>query len=131
MAEQTRLEQEAIIIRKERLIKNDFQPKVDGKQYDYEHDSAKTHDDELHPLGKGTGSGGHTHVTPNRNAPKTINYTQFNTEIGGGSYDIYGANNVGGRRYSQNINLYGPDRQYNENSIDMSQSEIENITWEK
>ena len=128
MAEQTRLEEEGKVIRNERLIKNEYQ-KNEEKQYNEEHDTALTHDDELHPLGKGTKSGGHTHITPNRKAPKAIDYSQFNTENGGGSYDIFGRDEAGGRKRSQMINIYGPDRQYNENSIDTSNSEMSEIRW--
>lgn len=128
MAEQTRLEEEGKVSRNERLIKNEYQQK-EGKQYNDEHDNALTHDDELHPLGKGTKSGGHTHTIPNRKAPKTIDYSQFNTEKGGGSYDIFGRDEAGGRKRSQMINIYSPDRQYNENSIDTSNSEMSEIRW--
>lgn len=127
MAEQTRLEAESLQIRKETSIKNDYNSKTE--LYNENHDSAKTHNDELHPLGKGTGHGGHTHTKPNRNASKTmIDRSQFDTNNGGGSYDIYGMNNAGGRIRSQMINLYGPENQYNEDSIDTSKN-IEDGQW--
>ena len=129
MAEKSRIEIEGSQIRKDAVInKNVFNSKTEV--YSEEHDKAKTHDDETHPLGKGTGHGGHTHTTPNRNAPKTkIDRTQFDTENGGGSHDIYGYNNAGGRINSLRINIYNSENQYNENSIDTSESEMSEIAW--
>ena len=127
MAEQSRLEQEGLNIRKELLTKNDFNRTTDV--YSEEHDKSKTHNDELHPLGKGTGHGGHTHTVPNRKLSKTaIDRSQFDTENGGGSYDIYGYNNAGGRTRLLSINLYNANKQYNENSIDTT-SNIEDGQW--
>lgn len=118
---QTRLEQEGIQARKEQTIKNDFSR--NGEIYNEESDLALSHEDELHPLGKGTGSSGHGHRTPNRNASKTaIDRTDFDTEKGGGSYDIFGMNDAGGRKRSTMINLYSAEYQYNENSIDTSEN---------
>ena len=70
IAKQSRLESEALGYRKETLIINDYQ-KETGKEYSAEHEDAKSHDDELHPLGKGTGNGGHGYSVPNPNASKT------------------------------------------------------------
>lgn len=124
---QTRLEQEGIQARKEQTIKNDFSK--NGEIYNEENDLALSHDDELHPLGKGSGHGGHTHVVPNRRASKTaIDRSQFDTERGGGSYDIFGMNDAGGRKRSTMINLYSANYQYNENSIDTSKN-IEDGQW--
>lgn len=130
---QTRLEQEGIKIRKETIIKNDFNNKTDV--YNEEHDKTRSHNDELHPHGKGTGHPGHTHTIPNRYASKTaIDKTQFDTENGGGSYDIFGygkvggKNKAGGRNFSKSINLYSSERQYNENSVDTSKN-VEDGQW--
>ena len=60
---QTRLEQEGIQARKEQTIKNDFSK--NGEIYNEESDLALSHEDESHPLGKGTGSSGHGHRIPN------------------------------------------------------------------
>lgn len=123
---QTRLEQEGIQARKDQTIKNDFNR--NGEIYNEESEFALSHDDESHPLGKGSGHGGHTHVTPNRKANKSIDRGQIDTENGGGSYDIYGINKVGGRKYSTMINLYNSDYEYNEDSIDTSIN-VEDGQW--
>ena len=116
MAQQSRLEQEAISKRKETIIKNDFSSKTEP--YSDSHDLAKTHDDQHHPLGKGTGEGGHTYTIPDGKKSKTaIDRSQFNTENGGGSYDKFGKNSTGGRSFLQRINLYGPDKEYGVDSI--------------
>lgn len=130
MAEKSRIEIEGSETRNDILRKNTFNSNTDV--YSEEHDSAKTHDDESHKWGKGSRriSGGHTHVTPNKNASKTqIETGQFDTETGGGSYDIYGKDNVGGRLRLQAINLYNPDRQYSDESVDTSASEMSEIAW--
>lgn len=127
MAIQTRLEAEGLALRKETNVKNDYNPKTEV--YSDTHEDALTHNDELHPLGKGSGHGGHTHTRPDKNASKTaIDRSQIDTENGGGSFDIYGINNAGGRLRSQSINIYGPENQYNENSIDTSKN-IEDGQW--
>lgn len=118
---QSRLEQEGIDVRKEKLLRNDFMRDVN--EYDANNDAAKTHDDENHPWGKGTGSGGHGYTIPGQSKSKTkFDYSQFNTTNGGGSYDKYGRNNVGGRERLQLINLYGPENEYGENSVDTSKN---------
>jgi hypothetical protein len=132
MSEKTRLEIEGSQIRKDIIInKNDFNSKTEV--YSEEHDSAKTHNDETHPLGKGTGHGGHTHTTPKRNASKAdkerIDRTQIDTENGGGSHDIFGYNNAGGRINSLRINIYNSENQYSKDLIDVSESEMSEIDW--
>jgi hypothetical protein len=124
---QTRLEQEGIQARKEQTIKNDFNK--NGEVYNEESDLVKSHEDESHPLGKGTGGSGHGHRIPNRHASKTaIDRSDFDTERGGGSYDIFGMNDAGGRKRSTMINLYSVNYQYNENSIDTSKN-VEDGQW--
>lgn len=124
---QSRLEQEGIQIRKETIIKNEFNGK--NNVYDEQSEKAKSHNDELHPHGKGTGHGGHTHLVPNKNTSKTsIDRSQIDTENGGGSYDIFGRENSGGRNRSKMINLYNSGYQYNEDSIDTSKN-IEDGQW--
>lgn len=112
---QSRLEQEAISKRKEIFAGEDFSPKTDP--YSAEHDTALTHDDDKHEKGKGTGEGGHTFSVPGSGSKTAIDRSQFNTEDGGGSFDKFGRNNTGGRKWLQTIGLYGPDRQYGTNSI--------------
>lgn len=118
---QSRLEQEGIDARKEKLLRNDFQREVN--EYDANNDAAKSHDDDAHPWGKGTGGSGHGYLIPGQVKSKNkFDYSQFNTQDGGGSYDKYGRNNIGGRYRSQMINLYGPENEYCENSIDTSKN---------
>ena len=122
MAKQSRLEQDALEIRKNTLIKNDYMKGEKG-EYGAEHEDAKTHNDEIHPHVKGSGHGGHTHVVPNPNKSKTaIERSQIDTENGGGSYDKFGRNGMGGRIRLQSINIYGPDNQYGVESIDTNKN---------
>lgn len=122
MAQQTRLEQEGIDKRNETMRGNVFYSvKEAEKNYSDKHDTARTHDDDKHILGKGTGHGGHTYVVPGESKSKTmINKSNFDTENGGGAYDIHGRNNVGGRNFLKKISKYGPDKQYGIGSIDTS-----------
>lgn len=125
MGKQSRLESEALNYRKETLIINDYQKEV-GKEYSADHEDAKAHNDELHPLGKGTGSGGHTYSIPNPNASKTQIKRQIDTENGGGSYDIYGRPSVGGgRNRLLAINLYSKEEAYGFDSVDTSANVLE------
>ena len=111
---QTCLETTAIEKRAETLVRNDY-----GKNDEYSilHPDALSDGD---ALGKGTGKVGHMHSIPNCNRPKAINYSDFDTQNGGGLYDIEGRNGVGGRRFLQTISLYGPENEYGRNSVDTS-----------
>lgn len=100
------------------LLRNDYER---NNEYSSEHEDALTHDDETHPFGKGTGEGGHKYSIPNANlSPYMMDYSNFNTQDGGGSYDKYGRNGIGGRRKLQSINLYGPDNEYGKDSVSIS-----------
>ena len=114
MAKQSYLEQEAITKREEILVRNDYGQEV---EYNTLHTNALSNGD---PQGKGTGNGGHLFSVPNRNKPKTIDYTNFNTFNGGGRYDIEGRNGIGGREFLQNISIYNANNEYGKNSIDTS-----------
>lgn len=114
MAKQSYLEQEAITKREEILVRNDYGEEV---EYNTLHTNALSNGD---PQGKGTGNGGHLFSVPNRNKPKTIDYTNFNTFNGGGRYDIEGRNGIGGREFLQNISIYNANNEYGKNSIDTS-----------
>lgn len=115
----TYLEQGGIERRKIEEIRNDYTEK---NIYSYENEDAKTHNDEQHPLGKGTGEGGHTYSLPDHSAsPKIISYKNFNTFNGGGSYDKFGRNGVGGRNKLQMINIYGPENEYSKDKISIGQ----------
>ena len=121
MAKQSNLEKIGFESRTEQLIQNKIQ-KGNGKEYSADHDTAKWHEgDENHPLGKGTGNGGHLHTVPQEFNELTKNqfHPQIDTENGGGSYDVNGRPGVdGGRKWLQKINIYGPDNKYGIDSID-------------
>lgn len=84
--------------------------------YNKENEYSATHKDALSdgdPLGKGVGSGGHTHWLPDPTKPAgMIDYSNFNTSEGGGQYDIEGRNDVGGRKKAMNSSLYNKENQY-------------------
>lgn len=118
MAQQSNLEKNGLSKRKEQTQVRDHYNFNKTNPYSENHELAKTHNDKGHPWGKGTGEGGHTYTTPNWEKSKTaIDRSQFNTESGGGSHDIFGINDYGGRSFLQRINLYGPDREYGVESI--------------
>jgi len=107
---QTYLEQEAIDKRDVLEKKNDY-IETDN-EYSVNHKDALSDGD---PQGKGTGSGGHSHFLPDHTLGKTtINYSNFNTTQGGGSYD------VDARQKQQVREMYSKKNPYDANSIDMS-----------
>lgn len=77
---------------------------------------SSTHKDALSdgdPQGKGTGHGGHTHWLPDCTLPTSyINYSNFDTENGGGEYDIHGRNDVGGREKALASSMYNKEMPY-------------------
>lgn len=115
---QSALEQKGIEERKVELIRSDY-----GKNdaYSESHEDALSNpSDEHKALGKGTNSGGHQHYVPDFSKPSTlINYSNLDTENGGGAYDINGRPSVGGgRKWLETINKYDKNHQYGLNSID-------------
>ena len=94
MGKQSRLESEALLARHEAMTKMDFQKGTN--EYSSDHEDAKTHNDELHPWGKGTD--------------------------GGGSYDKFGRNGIGGRQYLSTINIYNSTNAYGPNSVDTTEN---------
>ena len=119
---QSTLEKKGIERRKVEILRNDYE--IDN-QYSFEHDDALTHEDEAHPMGKGTGEGGHGYTLPNPNlSPYIIDRSNFNTQDGGGSYDKYGRNGVGGRYKLQGINIYGPNNEYGRESVEVDMNII-------
>lgn len=124
MAKQSNLEKEGIETRSQILPKNDYN-KDDG--YSSEHiDALSNPEDKNKPLGKGSGHGGHGHYIPDHSKGKdAINYSNLDTFNGGGSYDIYGRNGIGGREYLININMYNSDNAYGLNSVDTTQNQLE------
>ena len=112
---QTCLEKRGIPARASALTRNDYNI---NDQYSVTHPDALSNGD---PQGKGTGSGGHTHSVPDCNLPTTmINYSDLDTNAGGGLYDIEGRNEVGGRNRLMAINLYNEEKQYGAGLIDTS-----------
>ena len=111
---QTCLEKKGIETRNETIIRNDY-----NKTDIY----SDTHKDALSDgdiKGKGTGFGGHTHSVPDCNKPSSINYSTFDTENGGGLYDIEGRNGKGGRNFLMNISKYNSENEYGVHIIDTS-----------
>jgi hypothetical protein len=124
MAKQSNLEKIGFERRNENeLIRNDIQK---NQPYGADHDKAMWHgeEDESHPLGKGTGDGGHQHSVPMEYNEMSRNQIrpQFNTEEGGGSYDIHGRQGVGGRQWLQSISIYNRENQYGLNSVNTEEN---------
>ena len=112
---QTCLEKRGIPARASALTRNDYNI---NDQYSAMHQDALSDGD---PLGKGTGSGGHTHSVPNCNLPTTmIDYSDLPTNAGGGLYDIEGRNEIGGRNRLEAINIYNQENPYGPERLDTS-----------
>ena len=109
---QTCLEQKGIEARNESLVRNDY---TKADEYSALHQDALATGE---PQGKGTGNGGHTHSVPDCTKPSAIDYSNFDTENGGGLYDIQGRNGVGGRIFLQNISVYNKNYEYGANLVD-------------
>lgn len=116
---QSCLEKKGIEARNKTLVRNDYNR---NDEYNPMHPDALSNGD---PLGKGTGHGGHTHTIPNCNAPQGINYSNFDTNNGGGQYDIEGRNGIGGRNFLMATSLYSPVNNYYEMGIDTSANEAD------
>ena len=120
MAKQTCLEKKGIEARHENIPRNDYNS---TDEYSALHKDALSDGD---PLGKGTGHGGHGHWLPDCSKGQTmIDYSNFDTENGGGLYDIEGRNGKGGRNWSKNISLYNENDQYGPNSVDTTANQLE------
>ena len=119
MARQTNLEKKAIERRQTELLRSDYSK---NDKYDVSHEDAKSDASQQDkPLGKGTGHGGHTHYRPDATKSTTmIDYSNFDTFNGGGSYDIHGKNEIGGRNRLVTYNVYGPNNSYIDEPIDES-----------
>lgn len=85
-----------------------------------------THKDALSdgdPQGKGTGHGGHNAWLPDCTKPTNmIDYSNFDTFNGGGSYDINGRNDVGGREKSIRSSKYNYENQYGADLINTAEN---------
>lgn len=112
---QTCLEKRGIPARASALTRNDYNI---NDEYSNTHPNALSDGD---VKGKGTGNGGHTHSVPNCNLPSTmINYSNFDTDGGGGLYDIEGRNEIGGRNRLMTISIYNKENQYGPALVDTS-----------
>lgn len=119
MGRQTNLEKKGIEKRNIELVRSDYNK---NDKYDATHEDAIS-DASMKdkPLGKGTGHGGHLHSQPDASKPSTmIDYSNFDTFNGGGSYDIHGRNDKGGRNRLVTYNIYGPNNSYLSEPIDSS-----------
>ena len=89
--------------------------------YNDSHPDAKWDENNTTPEGKPLGKGtGHSHgfSIPDQSIPSDLVVPQFDTENGGGSYDIWGRREFeSGRNYLANISLYNKDRQYSKDSV--------------
>lgn len=111
---QTSLEKKGIDLRKETVVRNDYDR---ADNYSSIHKDAISDGDKK---GKGTTHGGHTHSIPDHNKPSTINYSTLDTTNGGNLYDIEGLNGKGGRNFLTTISKYNKENEYGINSIDTS-----------
>lgn len=120
---QTYLESIGIEEREKLLVKNDYfsEEKVSGGEYSNTNKDAMSGD---HPLGKGTGHGGHLHDVPDPTKSKTgYSYRNFDTDKDhvGGLYDRMGIDKTGmnaGRNFLLNINVFDPEHEYGINYVD-------------
>ena len=112
---QTCLEKRGIEERHKEITRSD---------YNIEDQYGPTHKDALSdgdPQGKGTGHGGHTHYLPDCTKPTgMIDYSNFDTEHGGGQYDIEGRNNISGRKRALAISMYNKENMYGPTLVDTS-----------
>lgn len=94
------------------------QVELTRSDYNIENQYGPTHPDAIsdnNPQGKGTGHGGHTHFLPDCTKPTgMIDYSNFDTMNGGGSYDIYGRAEAGesGRNVSLARSMYNRENPY-------------------
>lgn len=115
---QTCLEARGIEERHNEIVRNDYS--IDN-QYGPTHPNALSDGD---PKGKGTGSGGHSHFLPDCTKPtNAIDYSNFETQRGGGQYDIEGRNGIGGRNRAIVNSLYSAENPYGLGLVDT----IENV----
>ena len=97
---------------------------ITRSDYNIENQYGATHPDAISDgdaQGKGTGHGGHTHFLPDCTKPTTtINYSNFDSENGGGYYDIEGRNGISGRKRAMATSLYNKEAQYGPTLVDTS-----------
>ena len=111
---QSYLESEGIQLRKEQTGRSDYNQ---NDEYSEQHSDALSNGDEQ---GKGTGNfGGHGWIAPDMEKPKSQMSGMFNTEEGGNGCDVNARNIITAR------SIYGPGREYGENSVDTSLNRLE------
>lgn len=114
---QTCLEKRGIDERTDEIARNDYNKQ---KEYSATHKDAKSDGD---AQGKGTGHGGHSHYLPDCTKPTTyIDYSNFDTQNGGGCYDINGRNDIGGRNKAMTYSMYSSGNTYGPTSVDTSEN---------
>ena len=115
---QTCLENRGIDEREKELARSDYNQ---NNQYSEGHPDAISDGD---PLGKGTQHpGGTKDILPDCSKPlNMIDYSNFDTFNGGGSYDIQGRNGIGGRERSLARSLYNAENQYGANLVNTSEN---------
>ena len=123
---QTQLEKDGLKIRAGEQVRSDVvTSNIPNNTYNKSDEYSARHKDALadgDTRGKGTGHGGHTHSVPNFSLPKNLyNYSDIDTsDKAGDAYDQNGRNGLGGRRFLQTINIYGPNNEYGPNIVDTS-----------
>ena len=99
---------------------------ITRSDYNQENPYGPTHSDAISngdPQGKGTGHGGHSAWLPDCTKPTNmIDYSNFDTAHGGGYYDIYGRNDIGGRERSLARSMYNQEFQYGANLVNTSEN---------
>jgi hypothetical protein len=99
---------------------------IKRSDYSAENPYGPTHPDAISdgdPKGKGTGHGGHNDWLPDCTKPTNmIDYSNFDTFDGGGEYDIYGRNDVGGREKSVARSMYNYERPYGADLVNTIQN---------
>ena len=126
---QSRLEEEAIIKRKELLL---------HLNYDKENEYSDNHPDALatgDPQGKGVGSANssYSYLLPDRKGSKTSYRNTITTNVeAGGQYDIEGVKGLNGafqgnsgRNFLMTINLYSNVEEYGPDSVDTTQNVLD------
>lgn len=114
---QSCLEKRGIEERSQEIVRSDYNP---------ENPYGPTHPDALSDgdaQGKGSGHQGHSAFLPDCSKPlNMIDYSNFDTENGGGLYDIEGRNDIGGRNRSLARQLYNKEYQYGANLINTEEN---------
>lgn len=114
---QSCLEKRGIDERSNEIVRSDYNIE---NQYNSTHKDALSDGD---PQGKGTGHGGHNAWLPDCTKPTNmIDYSNFDTFNGGGSYDIHGRNDIGGRERSLARSMYNHEQPYGADLINTAEN---------